>query len=263
MQDQDNNKQDNNQDNIITQDGDNQDKGSGIERLKQLKDKVPQVDIEQADELSSRFMRKVFKTFKILSALLIFLFVIILGCSILYGVFKGTPSLEMPEFDQEIFEKRVEQKSDKSKVKGGRKERKQVQSKYEKKIDKVVELFGNSNDKEDQECFDGLLEILVGLPENQRGDYISGMLSYMKDGKKYREKEGNASKFRMDQLAEWYNEEFEASKESLEYKIEEAKTMRMIAWSIAGSSFIAIIVVMMIPLLLQIEENTRKEKVRL
>ena len=238
---------------------------SNAERLQQLKDefqkKIQMIDVStKADAVTTTFMQKVFKTFKFISALIIFLCVIVMACSILYGIFKGTPSFETPEFDKEMFEEAKNEKGGKEIVKGGRKERKKVQAKYEDKIENVIELLENKNDAQDQKAFDLILDYLIELPKEQRNDCINGMLDYMKDGKKYREKEGNSKKFDMNELLSHYMMEFETAGDRLDQAIAEAHAKRLFAWGVAGSAFIIILVVMMIPLLLQIEENTRKEK---
>ena len=236
----------------------------GVEQLKQMKDKLPPIDMSKADALANGFMQKVFKSVKLLSAVVILLFVVVFFFSFLYALFKGTPSLEVPDFNDEIESSISVENSEKVNEKGGRKERKEITSKYEKDIDKAVELLGNADDKQDQVYFDRIVDVMIELPEELREDFIDGLVSYLKDGKKYLEKEDKKEekkiKFKMTDLYYQYVRSFKSAIGEWEGNVLESKATKMYAWAFTGIVFLWILIIMMIPLLLQIEENTRKLK---
>jgi hypothetical protein len=177
-------------------------------------------------------------------------FLVFVGSTIFY-LTSFNSSFEKPEFNANLFE---ENKSSDNKNHDFSKvdERRRIQDKFDKEIKKVISLGGFSN-----EAYDLLFEILVEYPEEYRGAYINGLYDYLEDGKKYAEK--NKSKFDGFELFNSYSSMFYAETERVKFENESTKMNKLIVIGVIAVSMLLYIVFLLIPILIKIEENTRKK----
>ncbi|MBR4518621.1 MAG: hypothetical protein IKO65_06445 [Victivallales bacterium] len=217
--------------------------------------------IGTADKLTNRFMPKVFKFFKILSAFIICLCLIVLVFALLYGFFKGTPSFEVPVFDTEGMENLEKGKDNKEGVtkKLPRAQVKAYRKKYEDQLDVIIEAANLSNETKEALLEHTLISHMhYDLKKSEHKAYITGLSNYVTAAEKWNKKQDDKKKLDMDEVIEAYHEEYEINKQLHEVNIAEAKAIKVAAYSVAGFMFVCIFGLAMISLLIQIEENTRK-----
>lgn len=222
----------------------------------QAKDLLSKVDTDKAMGATNKFMAGVFKFGKIASALFMLLCIATMVLSALYALFKGAESLKAPDF------KDVAAALDADGGGGGdsdtaelarKQEYRKVRDRYRKQIDTIVDLY-RLDAKGDTEF---LVGVLCEMPEKVRSSFVKGALSFGKDAKKYFAKKDNGTQVDLDELFLYCNL-FEQAEKLAEESKEEARMDRQAAWTICGGAFLGLILFLFLPLLIQIEENTRK-----
>lgn len=221
----------------------------------QAKEMLSKVDTEKAMGATSRFMTGVFKFGKIVSALFMLLCIVVMALSVLYALFKGSESLQVPDFNEVM----ATVDSDK----GGhvssaadlaeKQEYRKVRDSYRKKIDAIVDLY-RLDAKDDT---DRLVQDMCDLPKQFRSTYAKGALRFGTAAKKYYAKQDDGRQISKGTLR-MYDALFDAAVERAEESVAEAEAERVVAWTVCGMAFLGLIMFMFLPLLIQIEENTRK-----
>jgi len=209
--------------------------------------------LNNSDKSITRLNRFLFFSFKIgkyISAFCIVLFFLLfMGSAVFYLTSFGT-SFEKPEFKSSQYQKtKYEQKKnyDFSKVN----ERRSIQNKFDKKIRKVVNL-GFVEDS-----YESFIDVLSDYPEEYREAYIDGIYDYIKNGKEFRDKTKSDYELRDFLLA--YDSQFKAELQRVKSENFEAKTKNWIILGVIAASMLLYMLFLLIPILIKIEENTRRK----
>lgn len=221
----------------------------------QAREMLSRVDTEKAMGATSRFMTGVFKFGKIVSALFMLLCIATMVLSILYALFKGSESLQVPDFDElvSVVESDTDGHVGTADDLAEKQEYRKIRDSYRKKIDAIVDLY-RLDAKGDT---DGLVQELCEMPGELRATYAKGALRFGNAAKKYFSKKGDGRQI-SPQTLDLYNTLFESAAQRAEESIAEAQAKRQVAWMVCGMAFLGLIMFMFLPLLIKIEENTRK-----
>lgn len=229
-------------------------KAAGV--TEQAKDLLAKVDTEKAMGATNKFMAGVFKFGKVVSALFMLLCIATMALSVLYALFKGSESLKAPTFKEvvgAVESDGVSGRNSSTAELARKQEYRKVRDRYRKQIDAIVDLY-RLDAKDDT---DNLVRGLCEVPEKLRDSFVKGAIAFGKDAKKYYAKKDDGRQVDEDDL-EMYGNLFGAAVERAEESEAEARLNRQAAWTICGGAFLGLILFLFLPLLIQIEENTRK-----
>ena len=229
----------------------------------QAKDILSKVDAGKAfqstDKVTGKFMAGVYKTLKILAAILS------LGClvTMVYALFSymttPTPSVHAPVFDSSVFESGGNSAKP-SKPKPTNEEFREIRNKFGDRIDSVIDA-ANLDAKED---YNNLVEILYNLDSEYRAEYIDGALPYMKELVSWARRKGENPDQKYCRYALYehtsksYDAFFSAAVDNVAHLEEIAEAKRASHLSLAESAVLFLMMLVIMALLIQIEENTRK-----
>ena len=219
----------------------------------QAKDLLSKVDAEKAMNFTNRFMAGVFKFGKIIAALFMFLCILVMAGSLVYYVFAGASSVKVPDFDDEKAEFEAEKKSDSDASKVSNKLFKELRDKYGSKVDDLIEVCGLDAKKD----YNMVINTLAKIDADLRGAYIKGAIAFAKDYKSYA-KTSDKVKFSGEISLMTYDESFQKALGSAEASKAMSELKRTVALATCGGALLGLILFLIIPLLIQIEENTRK-----
>lgn len=216
---------------------------------KQTKELLGKVDTEKAMGVTNKFMAGVFKFGKLVSALFMFLCIFTMIGSLVYYVFAGPDSISVPDFDdyKESLQSKENMFEGGSKV--SNKLFKELRDDFGSKVDDLIEVCG----LDAKEHYNWIIEELAGLDADYRSAFIKGAISFSKDYKKHYNDKFNGNKCFRD-----YRNAFQSELAKVESSVAESRQKRPTALIVCGGALIALIQFLFIPLLIQIEENTRK-----
>ncbi|MBR4189624.1 MAG: hypothetical protein IKQ55_06630 [Kiritimatiellae bacterium] len=221
----------------------------------QAKEMLSRVDTEKAMGATSKFMDGVFKFGKIVSALFMLLCIATMVLSILYALFKGSESLQVPDFNElvSVVESDTDGSVGTADDLAEKQQYRKIRDSYRKKIDAIVDLY-RLDAKGDT---DDLVQELCEIPDSLRSTYVKGALRFGDAAKKHFAKKGDGRQI-SPQTLDLYNTLFGSAAERAEESIAEAQAKKQVAWMVCGMAFLGLIMFMFLPLLIKIEENTRK-----
>lgn len=216
---------------------------------KQTKELLGKVDTEKAMGMTNKFMAGVFKFGKLVAALFMFLCILTMIGSLIYYVFAGPDSISVPDFDdyKESLQSRENMSEGESKV--SNKLFKELRDDFGSKVDELIEICG----LDAKEHYNMIIEELAKIEANSRSTFIKGAISFSKDYKKHYK-----DKFKGKDCLDEYREAFQSELEKVMSSVDESRQKRTTALMVCGAALIALIQFLFIPLLIQIEENTRK-----
>lgn len=110
---------------------------------------------------------------------------------------------------------------------------------------------------------ENVIRALVNIPEDRRGQLLDGWEDFLEDGLKYYRKSGQFTEQTPDRLSEYYFNRFNNSLSQTAAAKQAAQVERISGITVALGSLIAFIVAMLIPVLVQIERNTRASRLAL
>jgi hypothetical protein len=199
--------------------------------------------------VTNKFMAGVFKFGKLVSALFMFLCIFTMIGSLVYYVFAGPDSISVPDFDdyKESLQSKENMFEGGSKV--SNKLFKELRDDFGSKVDDLIEVCG----LDAKEHYNWIIEELAGLDADYRSAFIKGAISFSKDYKKHYN-----DKFNGDKCFRVYRNAFQGELAKVESSVAESRQKRPTALIVCGGALIALIQFLFIPLLIQIEENTRK-----
>ncbi len=235
------------------------DKESVSHHAEQLKNQaselVAKVDINKAAGWTSAFMKKVFFFGKIVAALFMFLCIATMAFSLLYYVFSGASGVKVPDFDEvrEALASEEGMRNDNSGDMKSLKETNAVRKEFDSEITKLMELCALP-----KEAYERYVRKLARMKKEMREDYIDGALDFAKAAKKNCERKDSKDKFDGETVVGWYDGLFESALETAEADVVKTRIKKTMALSICGGALIGLVLFLIIPLLIQIEENTRK-----
>ena len=219
----------------------------------QAKELLSKVDTEKAMRATDRFMACVFKFGKIVAALFMFLCILAMAGSLVYYVFTGASSVKIPDFDDVKAVIESGEKNDNEKGGIGNALYKQLRDDYGSKVDDLIDV-GGLDAKND---YTRIINALAKVDADMRSAYIKGAISFLKEFKAYAKKNSKVE-FNGENGLHTYDQMFDAAKnEASESKVVSGMK-RSSALGVCGGSLIGLILFLIIPLLIQIEENTRK-----
>ncbi len=216
----------------------------------QAKDLLSKVDAKKAMAVTDTFMGWVFKFGKVISALFMFVCILTIIGSLLYWMFTGSGSVKVPEFEAEVEETSSGDSDDKSKVSNA--EFKQLRDEFGKKVDTIIEI-ASLDAKND---YNELINVLADINEDHRAIFLKGAISFLENAKDYAK--DKKEKFNGDRALRKYGRKFASAVEDAKIEQEMKKEKKGKALSVCAFALLGMILFMIIPLLLQIEENTRK-----
>ena len=232
------------------------DKEKVAEQASQLKDQavemMSKVDVKKATGVADAFMNKVFFFGKMFSALVMFGCVVAIIGSLVYYIFATSDSLQVPVFDAAIASQQAAQGEDVSTPDlSNLLEKNAVRKKYQSKIEALIRA-GNF----DSSFFEDMVKFLVKLDKPYRSAFINGAVKYVENTKKWSIEK--AKKFDAEECLEKYGWLFETAMNKAEAGKADAQARKGAALGICGGACLGLILFLMIPLLIKIEENTRK-----
>lgn len=207
---------------------------------------LKKVDVEKTLKATDTFIASVFKFGKIISALFMFASLAVMVCSLVYCLFVGSSGLKVPEYDVNV------QSSGNSKTNlKAVEEKNSVRKKYESDLMKVMKIC-----KLESSYYDNLVDDVLNVDKKYRDAYVDGLVDYVEDMEKFLEKKGEkVENAEMNILI--YSQGFASAVEKVAESQAEAKEKRKSALATCGVSLGVLIMFLVIPLLIQIEENTR------
>ena len=219
----------------------------------QAKEILSKVDAKKAMEATDKFMAGVFKFGKIVAALFMFLSILTMAGSLVYYVFTGASSVKIPDFDDVKADIEAGEKGNGENGGISNALYKELRNDYGSKVDDLIEV-GGLDAKND---YTRIINTLAKVDGDMRSAYIKGAISFLKDWKSYANKNSKVEfdgKFALQQ----YDEMFNAAKDAASASKVVSSMKRSAALGVCGGSLIGLILFLIIPLLIQIEENTRK-----
>jgi len=204
-----------------------------------------------------RFLKKVFAFSRVIAALIVFLCVLVVAGGIAYFLISGSKGVSTPDFDEVIETEQMIRELGREMDKTDYKEiseRRAVEKKYGDDIQEIVKEYGLT-----KAAYDIYVRQLLGLDEQYRSHFMKGLKRFMKDGNSYIKKQGDKTDIDIADVANQYDEMFESAIAKSEMSKIESKAKRMGSLIAIGSALSAMILFLIIPLLLQIELNTRRE----
>ena len=226
------------------------------EHLKnQAAELVAKVDINKAAGWTNVFMTKVFFFGKIVAALFMFLCIITMAFSLLYYVFSGSSGVKVPDFDdvRETLAAEEAMTNDNSGDMKSLKETNAVRKEFDSEITKLMEVCALP-----KEAYERYVRKLARMRPDMRDDYIDGAIDFAKAAKKNCERKDSKDKFDGEAVVGLYDQLFGSAIEAAESDDAETRIKKTAALSVCGGALIGLVLFLIIPLLIQIEENTRK-----
>ena len=205
-----------------------------------------------------QFLKKVFSFSKAVAAIIVFLCVITMVIAAGYFVVSGSKGVTTPDFDEIAQMEQANQgasgRIDKSDYKAIS-DKREVERKYGSDIQEIISTYGFT-----KEAYDIYIRQLSNMDAKYRSKFVRGLNSFLKDGKKYIEKQGAKTNLDISDVANAYDEMFSSAIDESETSQVMSKAKRAGALTVIGSALAAMILFLIIPLLLQIEINTRPAK---
>jgi len=199
-----------------------------------------------------KFFNLIYQIAKYLSALIVAICIFALLITGVDLFFSG-PSLKVPEFSEYVdsIEGKPNVESEFAKLD----EKRKVEKAYGDLITKLVKNYGLS-----AESYDILINDMVKMDEKFRDDYINRFSKFLSKVKKYNNKK-NSERIKIVDAANYYRNEFFDAIERFKVEKEENKVKRMYKVGIFLSLIITLLMFLIVPLLIKIEENTRHSTV--
>ena len=231
------------------------DKEKMAEQAGQLKDQavemISKVDVKKATGFADAFITKVFFFGKLFSALVMLGCVIAILGSLVYYVFASGDSLKVPTFNAAVANEQAAQGNAVNTDLDELLEKNAVRKKYQSKIETLLRT-GNF----DSSMFDNMVDTLVDLDKSFRSPYINGAIKYVDSTKKWSIEK--AKKFDAEDCLQTYDQLFGKASRAVLSGNNDAQERKSAALGVCGGACLGLILFLMIPLLIKIEENTRK-----
>lgn len=202
-----------------------------------------------------KFLKKVFAFSRIMAALIVFLCVLVVAGGILYFLISGSKGVSTPKFNEVIETEQMIRELGREMDKTDYKEiseRRTVEKKYGDDIQEIVKEYGLT-----KSAYDIYVRQLLALDLEYRSQFVKGLKRFMEDGNSYIKKQGDKTDMDIADVANQYNDMFGSAIAESEMSKFESKAKRMGSLIAIGSALSAMILFLIIPLLLQIEMNTR------
>ncbi|MCK5826531.1 MAG: hypothetical protein KAG93_05815, partial [Desulfuromusa sp.] len=204
--------------------------------------------IMKSSSMIDRFLFKVFTIAKSLSALII-------GICILVAVLAGVglvvsgSSFEVPKFSTYLEIVSGNQSRDGS-IEAGL----SVEEKYGDRVNAIVKKYNFT-----PEGYDWLIDKIISTDEEFREEYVDGFEDFLEDAQKYVNENGEKAKTSVIDASNEYKDLFDASLRIAKISKMESASSRLYLLGAIAVSVLVLLAFVMIPLLILIEKNTRKD----
>jgi len=203
-----------------------------------------------------RFLWKVFSVAKVISAVIVSICLIVAifsGFGLLFG---GGKSFETPEFSS--FKERLESQTTQQVYNENYNNldtKREVEKEYGDDIAEIVKKFNLPSS-----AYDILINKIANMKEEYRDKFVDGLWDYLSDAQDYIKKQEKKAKISIIDAANQYIREFDNEVQAVEMSKASAQIEKITYLSILGGSLLIMLGFLIVPLLIQIEENTRKQE---
>jgi hypothetical protein len=202
-----------------------------------------------------KFLWRVFSVAKVVSAIIVAVCLIVAIFSGLGLIFGGGKSFEIPSFSS--LKEQIEEENDSKRSKEVDYKsfdlRREIEKEYGDEIEKIIKEF-----KLPTNAYDFLIEKLVNMKEEYRDKFVEGLWDFLDDARDYIEDKGKNSKISIIGAARYYLNAFDNEIQTVEASKVSAQKEKVYLLATFGGSLIIMLGFLLIPLLIQIEKNTRK-----
>jgi hypothetical protein len=200
-----------------------------------------------------RYLRVVFAFSRVVSAVFILLCLLIMAGAAQYWLFAGPERISIPEFSALIAMNEQTDDQTKAATYSSIEQRREIERRFGDDIQSIVSENGLP-----VEAYDIFNANLVEMDESYRSTYVKGLRRFLKEAQDYIKKEGSAAQMTIVEAANAYSEIFDQVIVANEEEQLAAQARRLGAFTVAGVALAVMILFMIIPVLLQIEQNTRE-----
>ena len=209
----------------------------------------------KSNSIIDRFLLKIFIISKVLSA------AIVCAC-ILTAIYTGSnlfldrgKTIDVPKFAtvQSSLDDTKSQQSPGIEDYAGLGNKQEIEKKYGGHIKNIIKEYQLTND-----AHRIIVADLLDMDKKYRTKYVDGLDAFFKDAVKYIKDKGNEKDFDIALIANNYRKMFFEAIEDVKASEIEAASNKMYQTAMFGASIIILLAFVIIPLLIRIEENTRK-----
>ncbi|MCE5388658.1 MAG: zinc ribbon domain-containing protein [Acidithiobacillus sp.] len=169
-------------------------------------------------------------------------------------------AFKVPSFDDQARQTMISNMSQQQSNIAQQKEQVKLNAEYGDKVISIISKYGIQDVKTA-----GIINTLMQLPAKYREDFISGWRTYLREGVAYAKKTGvyqaignsDGTPGTADMLTQQYINEFSSAVEAANAEKTKSKIERLVIFSLIISAMIIFILTMILPVLVQIEKNTR------
>jgi hypothetical protein len=207
--------------------------------------------VSTGSSLLDRFMALLFRFGKTFASLLAVLCLLAVFASIAVFVFHMRTKIEVPTYEEISFNT-TEDNEDASTNTADLDERRAIEKKFG---DDVVDII--KNHKLSQQAYDIFIQIIQSIQPDNRQKYLSGLEDVLEKRDQVA-KESKSKTLEVEDVVEKYTEYFNNAESAHEEEKQEAKAIR---WGALAAVFIfcfMLFMMLIVPALLRIEENTRQ-----
>lgn len=202
------------------------------------------------------FLNKVFIVCRVAAAIVVLICILVMAWGAVKFVFSGAKKVQIPGFETVVEAEKASSATTQGNSKEDYREiseRRKIEKKFGDDIEDIVSNYGM-----DKKYYDFLTHWLLEQDDEYRGRFIKGIKSFMKDAKKYNEKHSPDEAYNYGVLSISYRSKFEEAVIASERSKVISKENRQKAIHLIGGALCSMILFLIIPILLQIEINTRK-----
>lgn len=203
------------------------------------------------------FFIKLFKASRLISALIVTICLIVIILTGIGLLFSGPKSLDVPDFStirSAIEEEEVPQIS-KTEDYAVLEKRRDVEKQFGDRVNKAIRNYNLS-----AEAYNILISDLLEMDKKYRRKYIRGFTRFLGGAENFlkEQKEDDEFYFSIPDAANSYREMYSDAISEVEFSKIDAAENKMYLLAVLGFSLLLLLAFLVIPLLLQIENNTRK-----
>ena len=211
----------------------------------------------KSNNIIDRFLLKIFAVSKVLSTVIVGLCFLVAVFAVLSLLFGGGKSLDVPDFAtvQSSLEETKSQQSSNSEDYTGLEKKREIEKKFGDDINDIIKEY-----KLPTQAYEILTSDLLQMDEEFRSKFIGGLDDFLDDAQKYIKKQGDKAKIDIIKSTDTYRNMFTSAIGEVQASKIEAASGKMYSLGILGGSIIILLLFLFIPLLIQIEQNTRKEQ---
>ncbi len=201
-----------------------------------------------------KLLWKIFSVAKVISIVIVticLLVAIVSGLEFLFGGGKGFEVPEFSSFKQEIMSTSQSSSSYNYKTLDSRRK---IEEEYGDDVEKIVKKYGFS-----PQAYDFFINELTNMDEKYRDKFMDGLSDFLDDAQDYIKENKDKANFSITDAANYYINAFKQEIQNVKLSEAEAKSERLVYLATFAGSLLIMLGFLLIPLLIQIEKNTRSE----